>query len=197
MFAAANASTEVVSFAVRHTSGYLRVALPDILADRLQLEPMPTATRPINGHSESVVAVDARNGTTTGISATDRAHTIRLLASTSARSEDFTRPGHVVPVRTSRLGVLAEPDIPGAAIDLADWAALAPLGAWAELICPTRPTELADIDDGLEFASQRELAAVRVSEVLAHRLSSICHECYRERQTIGSVAQPARSPTGM
>ena len=92
-FAAERATPELVSFMVRYTSGYICVALTEDDCDRLDLPPMYHS----NGDSfrtAFTVTVDAKQGITTGISATDRAHTIRLLASAEAHASDFVRPGH-------------------------------------------------------------------------------------------------------
>jgi 3,4-dihydroxy 2-butanone 4-phosphate synthase/GTP cyclohydrolase II len=80
------------------------------------------------------VTVDAARGVTTGISASDRAHTIRLLADPDATSDSFVRPGHVVPLRAKDAGVLERPGHTEAAVDLCRLAGLAPVGAIAELV---------------------------------------------------------------
>ncbi len=74
------------------------------------------------------VTVDAREGVTTGISAADRAHTIRLLSDPDANAADFSRPGHVVPLRAKDGGVLRRPGHTEAAVDLAKLAGLRPVG---------------------------------------------------------------------
>src|SRR5919107_1318892 len=80
------------------------------------------------------VTVDAREGVTTGISAADRAHTIRTLAAAGTRSGDLARPGHVVPLRARDGGVLRRPGHTEAAVDLALLAGLRPAGALCEVV---------------------------------------------------------------
>src|SRR5690349_2526245 len=98
IFAAELATPELVAFMVRYTSGYICVPLTEADADRLDLPPMYHTNQDRRGTAYAVT-VDAREGITTGISASDRAHTIRMLADPESRASDFARPGHVVPLR--------------------------------------------------------------------------------------------------
>src|SRR6188472_4124354 len=98
IFAAELATPELIAFMVRYTSGYICVPITEAEADRLDLPPMSRINSDPRGTAYTVT-VDAKIGVTTGISATDRAHTIRLLASPEAKAADFSRPGHVVPLR--------------------------------------------------------------------------------------------------
>src|SRR5690606_38860892 len=98
IFAAEKATPELVAFMVRHTSGYICVPLTDADADRLDLPPMYRVNQDRRGTAYTVT-VDAREGISTGISAADRAHTIRLLADPDTVDADLSRPGHVVPLR--------------------------------------------------------------------------------------------------
>lgn len=112
VFAAQAATPRLVAFAVRHTSGYLRVALPGAECERLHLPPM------CDRDTTHCVSVDVR-GTGTGISASDRAWTIAALASATSVAADFQRPGHVVPVQAQADGVLGRRGPAEAAVDLA------------------------------------------------------------------------------
>src|SRR5437773_4420233 len=105
IFAAELATPELVSFMVRYTSGYICVPITEAEADRLDLPPMFRVNQDRRGTAYTVT-VDAREGVTTGISASDRARTMRLLASPDANATDFSRPGHVVPLRAKDGGVL-------------------------------------------------------------------------------------------
>src|SRR5215510_5862962 len=95
IFAAEKATPELVAFMVRYTSGYICVPLTESDCDRLDLPPMFHTNQDVRGTAYTV-AGDAKVGVTTGISAADRAHTIRTLADESSRASDFNRPGHVV-----------------------------------------------------------------------------------------------------
>src|SRR5689334_17950807 len=97
VFPAECATAELVAFAVRHTSGFLSVALPAARADALELPPLVDFT---DRTTVAGVSCDAREGTSTGISAADRARTLRVLADRASAARDLTRPGHIVPLRS-------------------------------------------------------------------------------------------------
>src|SRR5271167_174383 len=96
IFAAELVTPELVAFMVRYTSGYICVPITEADADRLDLPPMFHTNQDRRGTAYAVT-VDAREGVSTGISATDRARTIRMLADPETNSVDLARPGHVVP----------------------------------------------------------------------------------------------------
>ena len=123
IFAAEKATPELMAFMVRYTSGYVCVALTEAEADRLDLPPMYHTNQDQRGTAYSVT-VDAAEGITTGISAADRSHTVRLLADPASQASDFRRPGHVVPLRAKQGGVLRRPGHTEASVDLARLAGL-------------------------------------------------------------------------
>jgi 3,4-dihydroxy 2-butanone 4-phosphate synthase/GTP cyclohydrolase II len=133
VLAADRVAATSVAFAVRHTSGFLCVALPDERADELQLPALPRvhARKDVPDYA---VAVDAADGIGTGISASDRATTIRLLADAETTASDLTRPGHVMPVRTRAEGLLARSGPAEAALDLVRAADCAPAAVFAHLL---------------------------------------------------------------
>src|SRR6201990_3069062 len=108
IFAAEKATPELVAFMVRYTSGYLCVPLSGDVCARLGLLPM-YAVNQDKHQTAYTVTVDAKKGVGTGISAMDRATTMRLLADPDAVADDFTRPGHVVPLRAQDGGGLRGP----------------------------------------------------------------------------------------
>ncbi|HEY5180787.1 MAG TPA: 3,4-dihydroxy-2-butanone-4-phosphate synthase, partial [Dermatophilaceae bacterium] len=95
ILAAATATTEWMAWTIRHTSGYICAPMSESRADRLGLPLMVVDNRDPR-RTAYTVTVDAAEGVTTGISAADRAHTIRLLAQEGSTASDFNRPGHVV-----------------------------------------------------------------------------------------------------
>src|ERR1700741_4522382 len=127
IFAAEKATPELVAFMLRYTSGYLCVPLAAEICDRLGLLPMYAVNQDKHGTAYTVT-VDAKHGVGTGISASDRATTMRLLANPTSVAEDFTRPGHVVPLRAKDGGVLRRPGHTEAAVDLARIGGLSPAG---------------------------------------------------------------------
>ena len=133
ILAGATATTEWMAWTIRHTSGYICVPMSEARADRLGL-PLMVADNQDPRHTAYTVTVDAAQGVSTGISAADRAHTIRLLAQEDSTPSDFNRPGHVVPLRARHGGVLVRGGHTEAAVDLCRLAGLAPVGAIGELV---------------------------------------------------------------
>ena len=133
ILAAETLSTEWLGWTVRHSSGYVCAPMPADWADRLELPLMVTQNAdPLR--TAYTITVDAADGVTTGISATDRARTIRLLGDPTTGPQDLIRPGHVVPLRARAGGVLERPGHTEAAVDLCTAAGLTPVGAIAELV---------------------------------------------------------------
>ena len=122
-----------LAWTIRHTSGYICAPMPNDLADRLDL-PLMVAHNEDRLRTAYTITVDATEGVTTGISAADRTHTIRMLAESSSAASDFVRPGHVVPLRARDGGVLERRGHTEAAVDLARLAGLSPVGAIGELV---------------------------------------------------------------
>ena len=108
IFAAQLATPELMAFMVRHTSGFICAPLSEADADRLELPPMYHTNQDRRGTAYTVT-VDAREGVSTGISAADRCHTVRLLSDPATSPADLSRPGHVVPLRAKAGGVLRWP----------------------------------------------------------------------------------------
>ncbi|MDQ1536628.1 MAG: 3,4-dihydroxy 2-butanone 4-phosphate synthase / cyclohydrolase [Actinomycetota bacterium] len=166
IMAAATATTEWMAWMIRHTSGYICVPMTEARADRLGLPPMVAENRDPR-HTAYTVTVDAAEGVTTGISAADRAHTIRLLAKEESNPLDFNRPGHVVPLRARPGGVLVRGGHTEAAVDLCRLAGLAPVGAIGELVH----------DDGsmmrlpavLDLGVQHSLPVITIAALVAWR----------------------------
>ncbi|GIE89233.1 bifunctional 3,4-dihydroxy-2-butanone-4-phosphate synthase/GTP cyclohydrolase II [Actinoplanes regularis] len=165
IFAAEHATPELVAFMVRYTSGYICVAITEAEADRLDLPPMYHTNQDKKGTAYAV-AVDARHGVSTGISAADRARTINLLAAASTEPTDLSRPGHVVPLRAKAGGVLRRPGHTEAAIDLAVLAGCRPSGALCEMVnddgtMQRRP----DLE---KFAIEHDLVLVSIADLVAY-----------------------------
>jgi 3,4-dihydroxy 2-butanone 4-phosphate synthase/GTP cyclohydrolase II len=168
IFAAEFATSELVAFMVRYTSGYICVPITEEEADRLDLPPMFRVNQDRRGTAYAV-AVDARESVTTGISASDRAHTIRLLANPTASAADFSRPGHVVPLRAKDGGVLRRPGHTEAAVDLARLAGLQPAGVLSEIVSERDPGEMARFPELRAFADEHDLPLISIADLIAYR----------------------------
>ncbi|MDI3339161.1 MAG: 3,4-dihydroxy-2-butanone-4-phosphate synthase [Sphaerobacter sp.] len=159
-----------VNFIVREARGLLCVAMAPEWVDRLGLPLMVEPgenTAPFG--TAFTVSVEAREGVTTGISAHDRARTIRMLADPAATRADFTMPGHVFPLRARPGGVLERPGQTEAAVDLARLAGLHPVVAICEIMA----------DDGTmarlpaleRFAARHDIPIISVADLAAERLA--------------------------
>jgi 3,4-dihydroxy 2-butanone 4-phosphate synthase/GTP cyclohydrolase II len=168
IFASELATPDLVAFMVRYTSGYICVAVTEADADRLDLPPMFRVNQDRRGTAYTVT-VDAREGVTTGISASDRAHTIRLLADAGTTSADLARPGHIVPLRAKDGGVLRRPGHTEAAVDLAILAGLRPSGTLCEVVSEKDPTGMARGEELRVFADEHDLCMISIADLIAYR----------------------------
>ncbi len=185
IFAAEKATPELVAFTVRYTSGYLCVALPGDSCDRLGLPPMYTTNQDKHGTAYTVT-VDAREGIGTGISAADRATTMRGLADPASTAADFRRPGHVVPLRAREGGVMSRPGHTEAAVDLAEFAGLAKAGVLCEIVSQKDDGSMAQTDELRAFAAEHGLAIITIADLIMWRR--------RNEKHVERVAE-ARIPT--
>ncbi len=181
--AAAKATPELVAFMVRTTSGVLCVPMEGKTLDRLGLPPM-TMRNEDSKQTAYTVSVDARNGISTGISAADRAHTVRTLADSATEPYELTRPGHVFPLRAVEGGVLRRTGHTEAAVDLARMAGLSAAGVISEIV--DDDGSMARLPRLLEFAKAHDLAIVSIADLVGYRR--------RHESTIERVVA-ARLPT--
>jgi 3,4-dihydroxy 2-butanone 4-phosphate synthase / GTP cyclohydrolase II len=181
--AASKATPQLIAFMVRHTSGVICAPMEGKTLDRLGLPPM-TVRNEDRKQTAYTVSVDARNGITTGISAADRAHTVRALADSATEPYELTRPGHVFPLRAVDGGVLRRTGHTEAAVDLARLAGLTPAGVISEIV--NDDGSMARVPALQEFAKTHGLAMVTIADLVAYRR--------RHESTIERVVE-ARLPT--
>lgn len=115
------------------------------------------------------VTVDARHGTTTGISASDRTATVKALANRNSQPNDFKKPGHIFPLHYRQGGVLNRPGHTEAAVDLARLANCTPVGVLCEIVSKADGS-MARTPELLEFASQHKLKCITIADLVAFRL---------------------------
>lgn len=127
------ASQEWIAWMVRNTSGFLCAPMPAEFADRLGL-PLMVVDNEDARNTAYTITVDAAERVTTGISAADRARTLRVLADPTAESTSLIRPGHILPLRAVEGGVLARGGHTEAAVDLMKLAGLSPVGVIGEIV---------------------------------------------------------------
>ncbi len=175
--AAEKVTPEAVNFMAKHGRGLICLALTDEKVRQLQLSLMvDEAVNTAQFGTAFTVSIEAANGVTTGISARDRAHTIRTAARDDCRPEDLSRPGHVFPLRARRGGVLVRTGQTEGSVDLARLAGLTPAGVICEVMnddgtMARRPDlEKLSAKFDLPIASIADLIAYRtLKETLVHR----------------------------
>src|SRR6266702_5077776 len=169
IFAASKATTPLMAFTIRHTSGVICVPMPGEDLDRLQL-PLMTAQNKERMRTAFTVSVDARDGVTTGISAADRAKTVRTLVDSATEPYELVRPGHIFPLRYAEGGVLRRPGHTEAAVDLARLAGLAPVGVLAEVV--NDDGTMARLPALRAFADEHGLALISIAQLIEYRRHS-------------------------
>jgi 3,4-dihydroxy 2-butanone 4-phosphate synthase/GTP cyclohydrolase II len=166
VMAAAQITPEAVNFIETHARGLLCAPLDPDIADRLDLPLMVSRNTSLHGTAYTVT-VDAARGATTGISARDRAHTIRLLADPTTRPEDLARPGHVQPLRADKGGVLRRAGHTEATVDLVRLAGHRAVGVLCEMKSPDG--SMARLPGLQEFAAKHKISIVTVADLIEYR----------------------------
>ena len=166
VLAAATATAPWVAWTIRHSSGYLCAPMPAARADALDLPLMvPHSQDP--RRTAYTVTVDAATGVTTGISATDRTRTLRVLAEPASGAVDLIRPGHVLPLRAVAGGVLHRAGHTEAAVDLVRLAGVGEVGAIAELV--NDDGTMMRLDDAAALADREGLVLLTIADLIAWR----------------------------
>ncbi|HEX2028259.1 MAG TPA: bifunctional 3,4-dihydroxy-2-butanone-4-phosphate synthase/GTP cyclohydrolase II [Nitriliruptorales bacterium] len=157
---------EAIAFMVRHTSGVICTPLLGERLDELEI-PLMVHENTEAHRTAFTVSVDAMEGITTGISAADRARTIRTLIDPSTRPGDLARPGHIFPLRYQQGGVLRRPGHTEAAVDLARLAGLYPAGVICELV--NDDGTMARLPQLADFAEEHGLPVISIADLIAYR----------------------------
>jgi 3,4-dihydroxy 2-butanone 4-phosphate synthase/GTP cyclohydrolase II len=165
--AAEHVTPEAINFMARYGRGLICLTLTEERADQLRLPPMTqqNSSRFGTAFTESV---EAREGVTTGISAADRARTIRVAIDPRSTSADLVRPGHIFPLRARRGGVLVRAGQTEASVDLARLAGLTPAGVICEIM--RDDGAMARIPDLIPFCREHGLRILTVAELIRYRL---------------------------
>ncbi|GIL76407.1 hypothetical protein Vretimale_5962 [Volvox reticuliferus] len=163
-------TTETMAFLVEHTSGVVCISMEGHDLDRLRLPLMVSSSENEESmYTAFTITVDLRDGITTGISASDRAKTIRRLADPEASAGDFRRPGHIFPLRYRPGGVLVRPGHTEAAVDLARLSGSFPAGVLCELVNKSDGS-MARTPELLEFAKHHGLRCITIADLIRYRL---------------------------
>jgi 3,4-dihydroxy 2-butanone 4-phosphate synthase/GTP cyclohydrolase II len=166
IMAAEQVTPEHIAFMVRHTSGVICMPIVGERLDELEI-PLMVADATDLQRTAFTVSVDALRGTTTGISASDRAATIRALVDPETRPRDLVRPGHIFPLRYREGGVLKRAGHTEAAVDLAQLAGLYPSGVLGEIV--NEDGTMARLPDLTRFAATHGLRIISISDLIEYR----------------------------
>lgn len=166
VIAAEKVTPEAIAFIVRHTSGVICMPVVGERLDELQI-PLMVAANTDHQRTAFTVSVDARRGVTTGISASDRATTIKAIVSADTAPEDLSRPGHVFPLRYREGGVLKRAGHTEASVDLARLAGLYPAGVLCETV--NEDGTMARLPDLVAFAAEHGLKIISIADLIAYR----------------------------
>ncbi|MEI6847606.1 MAG: bifunctional 3,4-dihydroxy-2-butanone-4-phosphate synthase/GTP cyclohydrolase II [Chlorobiaceae bacterium] len=161
-------TTEMVNFITKEARGLLCVAVTMALAKKLQLDPMVQKN---TSHHETnfTVSIDAiAEGVTTGISAYDRATTIKMLGNPSSTADDFSRPGHIFPLRAMDGGVLRRVGHTEAAVDLARLAGCNPVGLLCEIL--HEDGSMARLPDLIKLKEKFDLKLITIKELVTYQM---------------------------
>ncbi len=183
VIAAEKVTPQAVNFMAKHGRGLICLALTTERADELQLHPQSAENTAPFG-TAFTVSIDAARDITTGISAADRATTIRMAVDSACKATDFTRPGHIFPLRAHKGGVLKRAGQTEGSVDLARLAGKYPAGVICEIM--NDDGTMARVPDLVEFAKRHRLKLVTIKDLIEYRLS---------RETFVKRAETAKLPT--
>jgi 3,4-dihydroxy 2-butanone 4-phosphate synthase/GTP cyclohydrolase II len=184
IMAAEHVTPESIAFFIRHTSGVICAPMTGDRLDELDL-PQMVADNTETQRTAFTVSVDARQGTTTGISAADRCTTIQALIDPRTRAADLARPGHIFPLRAREGGVLKRSGHTEAAVDLARLAGLYPAGVLCEVVSEDKE-HMARLPELERFAAEHGLLLISIADLIRYR---------RQREKLVKRIAEARIPT--
>ena len=183
IIAAEKMTPEAMTFMIRHTSGVICMPVEGSRLDELRI-PLMVADNTESQRTAFTVSVDARHGTSTGISAADRCTTVHAVLDDATRPEDLARPGHIFPLRYREGGVLKRAGHTEAAVDLARLAGLEAAGVLAEVV--NDDGTMARLPDLESFAAEHDLVMISIADLIRYR---------RRREKLVRRVSEARIPT--
>jgi 3,4-dihydroxy 2-butanone 4-phosphate synthase / GTP cyclohydrolase II len=165
--AASKVTPEAINFMARYGRGLICLAMVPERLDQLAI-PLEVNDNSSRRDTAMCVSIDARDNTTTGISAADRAQTVRVAIDPSSRPRDLTRPGHVFPLRARKGGVLVRAGHTEAAVDLAGIAGLTPAGVICEIM--NEDGTMSRVPELARFARKHHLLVVTIADLIQYRM---------------------------
>jgi 3,4-dihydroxy 2-butanone 4-phosphate synthase/GTP cyclohydrolase II len=165
--AAAKVTPEAINFMARHGRGLICLAMVPERLDELEI-PLEVTDNSSRRDTAMCVSIDARDGTTTGISAADRARTVQVAIADGSKPRDLARPGHVFPLRARTGGVLVRSGHTEAAVDLARIAGLEPAGVICEIM--NEDGTMARVPELTRFAKKHGLPMITIADLIQYRM---------------------------
>ncbi len=168
--AAEYATAETINFMATHGRGLICLTMTKENADRLSLQLIKPENSNVSEYTAFTIPIDATRGVTTGISAYDRASTVKLAISEESTPQDFIRPGHVFPLIARKGGVLVRAGHTEGSVDLARIAGLKP----ASVICEIMKDDgnMARLEDLQEFAKNHDIKIATIADIISYRLEN-------------------------
>ena len=163
---------EIINFMAKFGRGLICLAITQENASKIGLQPIKPENNPVPNYTAFTISIDARDNTTTGISASDRASTISKAIAEGSTAQDFMRPGHVFPIISRKGGVLVRAGHTEGSVDLARLAGLTP----ASVICEIMKDDgdMARLKDLEEFSKKHDVKITTIANIISHRLRSEC-----------------------
>lgn len=177
IISASRCSVEAMAWMIKHTSGYICISLPEERLNELEI-PMMVPNNQERHKTAYTVTVDYKHGTTTGISAHDRSLTVRKLVDSTSRASDFSRPGHMVPLRAQQGGILERRGHTETGVDLCALTNQPLGGVLCELVNDDVLGTMARRDDCRAFADRWGLKMISVEMLVQYRenMDNTCHD---------------------
>lgn len=179
--AAQFATPEMINFMATHARGLICLAMTGDRLDELDL-PLMVDRNTDSNQTAFTVSIDARVGTSTGISADDRSRTIQVAIHANTKPDDLRRPGHIFPLRSRNGGVLKRAGHTEAAVDLARLSGLYPAGVICEI--QNDNGSMARLPELIEYAKKHDLKLISIADLISYRLE---HERFVHRETVAKL----------
>jgi len=163
---------EIINFMAKYGRGLICLAITQENASKIGLQPIKPENNPVPHYTAFTISIDARDNTTTGISASDRSSTISKAIAEGSTDQDFMRPGHVFPIISRKGGVLVRAGHTEGSVDLARLAGL----THASVICEIMKDDgdMARLKDLEEFSKKHDVKITTIANIISHRLRSEC-----------------------
>ncbi len=172
VIAADKVTPEAINFIAKHARGQICLALHEDIIERLRIPLMPEHNK-LPNQATFTTSIEAAYGITTGVSAHDRAHTIKVAVDPKSTVNDISMPGHVFPLRARKGGILERPGHTEGSVDLAKLAGLQPAAVICEIM--NDDGSMARLNDLRQFAKVHDIKLVAVNDLITYRYAQECN----------------------